>query len=169
MQSTMRFVRIARLSLQQFRVRNCEPTQLDRTTVLLQDVPCFHTREARPARDYSGEPPLNWTSHSHGIQLEGSARGRVATLRSLSSVDETKIPGPAVPVWRDQLKSLLFPVGIPVFERMRLLEHDDRQVSLPTPFSVMTPIGFVTNFFKSHESRGDVSLASHNLGNNACR
>jgi hypothetical protein len=60
------------------------------------------------------------------IQLEGSAQGRVATLQSLSSVDETEIPGPAVPVWRDQLKSLLSLVGIPVFERMRLLERDDR-------------------------------------------
>ena len=28
---------------------------------------------SKAARDYSDEPPLNWTSHSHGIQLEGSA------------------------------------------------------------------------------------------------
>ena len=44
---------------------------------------------------------------------------RVATPQFLSSVDETEIPGPAVPVWRNQLRSLFFPVGIPVFERMR--------------------------------------------------
>ena len=87
---------------------------------------------SKAARDYSDEPPLNWTSHSHGIQLEGSARGRLANLRSLSSTDEIEIPGPAAPVWRDQLISLLSPIGISVFERMRLLEHDDRQVSPPT-------------------------------------
>ena len=73
---------------------------------------------------------------------------KVGNLQSLSPIDEIGIPGPAVPVWRDQLESLLSPVGVPVFERMRLLERDDRQVSLPTPFSVMILSEFVTNFFK---------------------
>lgn len=123
---------------------------------------------------------MNWTSHSHGIQLEGSARGRLANLRSLSLADETKIPGPAVPVWRDQLKSLLFPIGISVFERMRLLEHDDRQISLPTPKNVVFQTEFVTYFFKSHEAiAGRVSCVAARLSkcvsvalqssDNACR
>ena len=133
------------------RLHQPRATQLDRTPGLSRDVPC-PSKRSKAARDYSDEPPLNWTSHSHGIQLEGSARGRLANLQSLSLVDETKIPGPAVPVWRDQLESLLSPVGVPVFERMRLLERDDRQVSPPTPFSVMILSEFVTNFFKRLEA-----------------
>lgn len=56
-------------------------------------------------------------------------------------------PDPLFPVWRDQLKSLLSPVGIPVFERMRLLEHDDRQISLPTMARLPAPAATVTRSF----------------------
>ena len=69
--NTTRFVRIARfVSLQ--RLHQPRATILDRTPVLLRDVPC-PSKRSKAARDYSDEPPLNWTSHSHGIQLEGSA------------------------------------------------------------------------------------------------
>ena len=46
---------------------------------------------------------------------------------------------------------------------MRLLERDDRQVSLPTPFSVMILMEFVTNFFKRHEATAGrvVSIAEN--------
>lgn len=161
------------------RLHQPRAAQLDRTPGLSRDVPCPSKRN-KAARDYSDEPPLNWTSHSHGIQLEGSAQGRLANLQSLSLVDETRIPGPAVPVWRDQLESLLSPVGVPVFERMRLLERDDRQVSPPTSFSVVIPMQFVTDFFRPDEATSTrvgsvaesqsecVSPASH-FPNRTCR
>ena len=63
----------------------------------------------------------------------------------------------------------LIPIGISVFGRMRLLEHDDRQISLPTLFSLVIPAEFVTNFFNSLDERGDVSLPSGFLKANACR
>ena len=56
-------------------------TQLDRTPVLLRDIPCPSKERSKAARDYSDEPPLNWTSHSHGIQLEGSAPHQIDARR----------------------------------------------------------------------------------------
>jgi len=51
---------------------------LDRTPGLLRDGDTLPDKGSEPSRDCSDEPPLSWTSHSHGIQLEGSALGRVA-------------------------------------------------------------------------------------------
>ena len=73
----------------------------------------------RSSRYYSDEPPLNWTSHSHGIQLEGPAFRKLAYFRSLSSIDETEIPGPAVPVWRNQLNRPYDRLVCQPFGRMR--------------------------------------------------
>lgn len=37
------------------------------------------------SKDYSGEPPSNWTSHSHGIQLyERGAKIRGVTPQTLA-------------------------------------------------------------------------------------
>ena len=46
---------------------------------------------------------------------------------------------------------------------MRLLERDDRQVSLPASFSLMIPIEFVTKIFKRHEAEmvGVACVAGH--------
>ena len=71
--NTTRSVRIARFVLLQRRLLLSRAMQLDRTPVLHRDVPCPSRERSKAARDYSDEPPLNWTSHSHGIQLEGPA------------------------------------------------------------------------------------------------
>ena len=85
------------------RSANTFPKPLDRTPGLLRCVHLFRYKGNKQNRHYSDEPPLSWTSHSHGIQLEGPALGKLANFRSLSLADETKIPGPAVPVGRSQL------------------------------------------------------------------
>ena len=100
---TTRDVRIARIQKGHVVDATRPSKPLDRTPGLLRCLSEFHTKGTSLDRYYSDEPPLNWTSHSHGIQLEGPALRKLAYFRSLSSVDETEIPGPAVPVWRNQL------------------------------------------------------------------
>ena len=56
------------------------------------------TEGACDRRDYFDEPPLNWANTSPRTQLEGPARmGSWQSSRSLSSVDDSEIPGPAAP------------------------------------------------------------------------
>jgi hypothetical protein len=100
---------------------------LDRTPGLLRCLSEFHTKGTSLDRHYSDEPPLNWTSDSHRIQLEGPAFRKLAYFRSLSSVDETEIPGPAVPVRRNQLVHSYFRLEYRTSSECVSHEHDDRQ------------------------------------------
>ncbi len=104
---------------------------LDRTPGLLRSLSVLRYKGNTLGRDYSDEPPLNWTSHSHGIQLEGPALGKLAYFRSLSLVDETEIPGPAVPVGRNQLVHSYLRLGCQPLSECVSHEHDDRQASRP--------------------------------------
>ena len=65
------------------------------------------------------------------IQLEGSAQGKMAYFQSLSSVDVTEIPGPAVPVRRNQLVRSYFRLDCRTSSECVSHEHDDRQASGP--------------------------------------
>lgn len=114
-----RDVRIARIQRRRSRVTSRLTQPLDRTPGLLRYLCEFHTKGTSHDRHYSDEPPLNWTSHSHGIQLEGPALRKLAYFRSLSPVDETEIPGPAAPVWRNQLNRPYDQLECWPFERMR--------------------------------------------------
>ncbi len=49
------------------------------------------------SKDYSGEPPSNWTSHSHGIQLYEQAQNAGRYPADLSAVGKTAFTGRARP------------------------------------------------------------------------
>ncbi len=50
------------------------------------------------SKDYTGEPPSSWTSHSRGIQLyEQSAMARGVTPQDLSVAGEATFTGRARP------------------------------------------------------------------------
>ena len=93
------------------------------------------------------DEPLSWQSSS-----KGQRSGKMAYFQSLSSVDVTEIPGPAVPVRRNQLVRSYFRLDCRTSSECVSHEHDDRQaLGLPTRTNVALSFRVVTDFFKRLE------------------